>query len=186
MSRSDWMQTHSGIAFSFPPTPKMIAIGDIAHSLSMQCRYNGHCRTFYSVAEHSVLVSDWLLYNVGPAAARAGLLHDAGEAYLCDVPKPLKPMLGGYREASDALDRVIEARFGLPPGALDAEAVKVADYRILADEQAALMGPAPIPWRHHQDGPLGVRIHATSPDAAARDFLLTFERLFPAFRSEAA
>lgn len=86
-SRKDWIQTFSGERF-YPLTPDIntINITDIAHALSMQCRFSGHTKFHYSVAQHCVYVS--YLCNIEDAFY--GLLHDASEAYLVDVPKPLK------------------------------------------------------------------------------------------------
>ena len=82
--KGDWMQTHSGIQFwPLDPRPEDILIEDIAHALSNQCRFAGHCCFHYSVAQHSVLVSE----NVPAQDAMWGLLHDAGEAYLVDLPR---------------------------------------------------------------------------------------------------
>lgn len=103
-------------------TPDDIDILDIAHSLSLQCRFNGHSHGFYSVAAHSVLVSDYIerkLTNEGCSwpymrrFALAGLLHDASEAYLCDIPRPLKhqEFMDGYRDAEDALLERIFAKY---------------------------------------------------------------------------
>jgi len=85
-----WIQTISGRKFPLAePDPNQIDIEDIAHALSMLCRFNGHCTQFYSVAEHSMHVS----HEISNDLALAGLLHDAAEAYLGDVPSPLKKEL---------------------------------------------------------------------------------------------
>ena len=95
-----WIQTVSGKKFPLlTPDTEAIDIQDIAHALSMICRFNGHCISFYSVAEHSVHVSRL----VAPNLALWGLLHDAAEAYLGDVPTPLKGHLGGFRDREKTL-----------------------------------------------------------------------------------
>lgn len=96
--KGDWISTYTGKRFHpFDPRPEDVDIRDIAHALALQCRFAGHCSGFYSIAQHSVLVSR----HCDPADALWGLLHDASEAYLCDIPKPLKrnPMMRPYREA---------------------------------------------------------------------------------------
>src|SRR5579872_2947230 len=85
-----WIQTASGLEFPlFEPRLDAINIEDIAHGLSMICRFTGQCARFYSVAEHSVHVS----HLVPREDAAWGLLHDAAEAYLGDVASPLKKHL---------------------------------------------------------------------------------------------
>jgi len=86
-----------------------IEIVDISHALSMNCRFNGHCSEFYSVAEHSVYVSKL----VPPEIALKGLLHDAAEAYISDVCYPIKLRWPWFKEAEDALLEVIFDKFGL-------------------------------------------------------------------------
>lgn len=85
-----YILTYSGIQFDFSsPTVEMIDIVDIAHALSNKCRFNGHCNNFYSVAQHCVLMVD-ALKNESLGVQRQALLHDAEEAYLPDVPTPIK------------------------------------------------------------------------------------------------
>jgi flavin-dependent thymidylate synthase len=100
----DWMQTYSGGRF-YPGDPRIeqIELTDIARALSRICRYAGHCEQFYSVAQHSVYVSGM----VPPEHALCALMHDATEAYLVDIPRPLKRMLAGYTVLEDRLWRVI-------------------------------------------------------------------------------
>lgn len=171
-NRSDWMQTHSGLQF-FPldPRGKDIQIADIAHALAHQCRYAGHTHAFYSVAQHSVLVS----HACDPADALWGLLHDATEAYLVDIPRPIKraPELAGYRELEARLEAVIADRFGL---ALPIPAsVKRADVVLLATERRDIMGPPPARWRvEEQVSPLEERIVPWRPEVAREMFLARF------------
>lgn len=89
-----YIETYTGKHFDFlTPQLDMIDMEDIAHSLSMQCRYTGHCNEFYSIAEHSLFVSDMC----SPENKLWGLLHDASEAYLTDVASPVKPFLQNYK-----------------------------------------------------------------------------------------
>ena len=130
--------TFSGISFwPLLPNPDDIRIDDIAHALSHQCRFAGHTRLFYSVAEHSVRVS--LLCR--PEHALWGLLHDASEAYLSDVPAPLKelPEFEAYRAAERSLQRVVAQRFGLFPE--QPASVTEADRNLLRVEIRDLLAP---------------------------------------------
>lgn len=172
--RGDWMQTYCGQMF-WPMDPRAdeVDIRDIAHALSNACRYAGHVREFYSVAEHSVLMSR-AMSSLNDR--RWALLHDATEAYLVDVPRPVKPYLAGYREAEAALMDVIATRFRLV-GEMP-ETVKRADNGILQDERAQAMGPSA-----HDCGfeapPLGVTLRFWRPDEAEREFLISFSELWP-------
>ena len=169
--KGDWMQTATGRQFwPLDPRPEEICIGDIAHSLAHQCRFAGHCRQFYSVAQHSVLVSQ----AVPAEYALWGLLHDASEAYLVDVPRPVKPYLAGYRDAEDTVMRVVCLAFGLPEE-MPTE-VKNADDAILADEAAQLMAPPPVSWNFRHP-PLGLLIRPLLPVAARVQFLARFAEL---------
>jgi len=92
----------------FEPTLDMICIDDIAHSLSHQCRFGGHLPTFFSVAQHSVMTSK----RVPQEHKLAALLHDASEAYLMDIPRPIKAHLTNYKELEDRLMELIALKFG--------------------------------------------------------------------------
>lgn len=140
----DWIQTYSGLVM-YPLDPRVdeICIEDIAHALSNLCRFTGHTKQFYSVAEHSVRVS----WECDPADALWGLLHDASEAYLADMSRPMKrsPGFGPiYAEAEARLMRVICLKFGLPPEC--PESVHVADNRLLMSEKRDLMHGCNKPW----------------------------------------
>lgn len=136
-----WIQTFSGRAFPLlAPTRDDVSIKDIAQSLALQCRFAGHTRRFYSVAEHSLHVSRAVPRDL----ALAGLLHDAAEAYVQDITRPLKQVLEGHRAVEARVWEVIAERFGLP-GLLPPE-VKEADMRMLATEAEYLMLPPPRPW----------------------------------------
>jgi hypothetical protein len=165
--RGAWMQTFTGRQF-YPLAPQVDDIDpvDIAHALSLICRYGGHTTRFYSVAEHCVLMS----HAVAPEHALWALLHDATEAYVGDMVRPLKYHMPAYQEAEERVLRAIEVRFGLRhpdeiPTGIPA-AVKEADNRILLDERAALLGPAPERWAAEHLQPLGVRIRGHVPAMA--------------------
>lgn len=136
-----WIQTHRGRKFDLvSPRADDVDIEDIAHALSNLCRYTGHTKRFYSVAEHSVLCARAL-----PAHLRlAGLLHDATEAYVGDMASPLKALLPEYKVIEDNVWRAIAERFGLPDK-LPSE-VKAVDLALLRAERNALLGPTPAPW----------------------------------------
>jgi hypothetical protein len=113
-----WMQTYSGRKVDLKcPQPKDIYIDDIAHALSMMCRFGGHCKNFYSVAEHSLLVERVVALNLPDTKTMnlAALLHDAAEAYLGDVISPLKKLLAPKTVDLEGLWLdAIRKRFELP------------------------------------------------------------------------
>lgn len=166
------MQTFTGRQF-FPlhPHPEDIDPVDIAHALSLICRYGGHTSRFYSVAEHCVLMS----HAVPHHHALWALLHDATEAYVGDMVRPLKHHMPEYREIEDQLMEVIARRFGLDP--VMPPAVKEADNRILLDERAALLKTPPVAWQ--QDGlePLGVDVRGVAPSIAEAAYMRRLREL---------
>jgi len=169
----DFMQTYTGRAFwPLDPRADEVFIEDIAHSLSLQCRFAGHCVKFYSVAEHSVLIARWLLDRYGPQIALHGLLHDAPEAYVVDVPRPLKPFLANYKGIEAGVMAAISARYGLAADMPDA--VHEADGRIICDELVNLL---PMFWHGKHDDPLGVTLEYWSPEEAEVEFLAAFDAL---------
>ena len=137
-----WIQTASGGRFYIAGGKlSSITLEDIAGALSKLCRYTGHCRKFYSVAEHSYHVS----LVVPDEHAFHALMHDASEAYLGDVPTPLKGRLDEYRELEADVSRTIYARFDLP--AECHPCVKAADYRLLATEVPLLFDTVDEGWK---------------------------------------
>jgi len=156
----DWIQTFGGRAFwPLDPRPEDVAIGDIAHALAHLCRYGGHTRRFYSVAEHSVLMAR----AVSPKHRLWALLHDASEAYLVDLPRPIKRAIPQYRTAEAA---------EMP------EEVHLADGRILTDERQQSMAEPPMPWNaEEQVEPLGVRLEFWTPVYAEIQFMTMFDML---------
>lgn len=171
-----WIETYGGIKFYFlNPTPDMIDVHDIAHSLSLQCRFSGHTKQFYSVAEHSVRVSRYLLNTYGDSMlALQGLLHDASEAYLLDVPSPVKQYLGGYKEMEEKLQEVILNKFhaGWP---MDAR-IKDADAILLKNEARYLLPSKGRSWVSHYptSKEFTVKPMCDSPQVAEETFLSWF------------
>jgi uncharacterized protein len=126
----DWLQTYSGKCFwPLDPRPEEVDIYDIAHSLSMTCRYSGHCKEFYSVAEHSILLSR----VVSPQNAMWALLHDAAEAYSSDIPRPLKKSLPDWKIMEKRIMDAVCIKFSLPLE--EPEEVRYYDLAITSDEK---------------------------------------------------
>jgi hypothetical protein len=157
---------HSGAYFSFEePELSDFTLEDIAHGLAMTCRFAGQCPRFYSVAEHSVHVSRL----VASKLAWDALMHDAAEAFICDMPKPLKELLPEYKLIEKRVERAIAARFGLripmPPE------IKLADVQMLRAEQVQLMRNDDA-WHWTFDVPEpDVTVSALPPDQAKAMFL---------------
>lgn len=144
-----WIQTYSGIQFwPLDPRPNEILIEDIAHALSQQCRFSGHVKSFHSVAYHSVLVSQFCSQET----ALWGLFHDASEAYLVDLPTPIKrySRLGSeYRRIERLVMQAVCEKFGLVEEM--PEEVDQADKLLLAWEQRDLMNPCSERWDSTSD-----------------------------------
>jgi hypothetical protein len=104
-----YIMTYTGKMFNpFYPDEDLICVEDIAHALSMQCRYNGHINKFYSVAEHSIDVALVLrMSGLSPRTQLLGLLHDATETYLSDIPAPIKQCFPEYQNLEDTLSVAI-------------------------------------------------------------------------------
>jgi hypothetical protein len=168
----EYIETYTGrMVYPMRVQAADICIEDIAHSLSQMCRYTGHTRQYYSVAEHSVRVS--LLVRAVDAAW--GLLHDASEAYLTDIPSPLKrlPEFAPYRAAEARTMRAVCERFGLAP--VQPASVTNADGILLATEARDLM-PMKCEWAlvYH---PLDTHIDPWDCATAEFEFLKRFAEL---------
>ena len=183
----DWIQTFSGRKFwPLDPRPEEIHVYDVAHALSNLCRFTGHVKSFYSVAQHSVLVSR----QVPPDLAMAGLLHDAAEAYLGDHTRPVKAYLlfksnplrdrilpWEFGEVEERLLGAIGQAFGVNPHEFACAAVKNADEVLLKTEARDLMA-VPPEWRWGK-GVTALRdaIAPLPPDAAEQLFLHRYVEL---------
>lgn len=165
----DWIQTYSGKQYwPLDPRPADVTIIDIAHALSMTCRFAGHCNRFYSVAEHSVHVS-----GLVPADdALVALFHDAPEAYIHDITRPLKRNLDGYHAIERRNWTAIAASFRLPEAL--PQSVHDADMSMLFAERGQLFDqPPPAPWGMTDPGlARDVVIGAWDPMWAKQEFMM--------------
>lgn len=193
---SGWIATYTGHKY-YPlnPRPEDVCIEDIAHALSNVCRYGGHTSKFYSVAEHSVLVTRAVM-EMDPGNkihALQALLHDAAEAYLCDVPAPVKHNIIGYAEA----ERKNEWAIGMAINLIIAQTwqIKECDEKIRYDEALELMSHGVLRvgtgngnsgiveletvdnWHLRWAPGLGVRIRGLNPLDAEQEFLDAFYQL---------
>ena len=139
-----YMVTYSGKKFNpLKPTRAMINIVDISHALSMQARFCGQLKEFYSVAEHCVMVADILEDTLNkPELAIYGLLHDGHEAFISDIPSPIKALLQpAVGEVEDRIDKAIWSRFELkPPNKEEKAIIKQADIIAFLIEDKVLRG----------------------------------------------
>ena len=138
------------------PSVENITLEDVAHALANICRYGGHCSTFYSVAEHAVFVSKRLERKGYPRNTQImGLHHDDSEAYLGDIPRPMKPLLGkAYERMTDRMDQVIIDALGLPEpaGGFHDPLIKDADNWALFVEAKYLLPSGGKHWWNGEQG----------------------------------
>lgn len=187
----DWIQLADGTQLFFMEGPEAIArtvtVEQIAQGLSMMCRYAGQCDRFYSVAEHSALMAHHIWFDTkDERLALAALFHDGTEAFLPDIPRPLKVHLPDYYDMEARLMEGISLKFGLSdllqvhgePGRRKVAlhpTVASADSRILVDEKAAIMTKGNHVWDSDSLEPLGVDVRGLSPADAKKYFLQTYE-----------
>ena len=176
-----WMITFTGRRFwPLDPRPNEVDIRDIAHSLSLKCRYGGHTRRHFSVAEHCCLMAGHFIRLGRPDLARWALMHDGAEAYgLGDAIRPVKPFLDGFAAIEAEVAEAIFVHVGLS-GEMPPE-VKAADNAIIGDEARAMFSPAQIReagWVLDWE-PLGVTVTGQRAEWAEANFLTLFHMLFP-------
>jgi hypothetical protein len=173
--------TFRGEYFDFlNPKNNTFDILDIAHALSNVCRFAGHTREFYSVAQHSVMVARICVRQAAVADiidhGRAGLLHDAAEAYLGDITRPLKQLLPDYKVIEARTEAALFSAFRIPHPL--PKIVKHADLVMLATEQRDLMPPHDDEWTLLTGiEPLPEVINPWHPEKAEREFLLMWDDL---------
>ena len=174
--KGDWIQTFTGKRFyPLDPRPEDFDIIDIAHALSLTTRFGGHCINFYSVAEHSFLIGSQMYDDLkNPDEALAGLLHDASEAYLGDIPKPLKQLLPEYLKIEHNVQTVIMKKFTkydfIPA------IVKEYDKKILMNEKLQNMNESQAKWKTDNEG-LDIECLFLHPEEAKYQFLAIYDFL---------
>lgn len=176
-AKTSWMLTRNGKAFDFAdPQPSDICIEDIAYALSRQCRYTGHTKFHYSVAQHCVLIAKLLPRHL----AFQGLMHDATEAYLADICAPAKKFLPDYNSLEQKIWEAVCLKFNID--VYLHPVVKEYDLRITEDERLVLLPETPDNLHFfggHDVQPLGVSIKPWSTHTAKKMFIMYFERLKP-------
>jgi hypothetical protein len=164
------IETYTGRLFDLlRPDPKDIDLKDIAHSLSLLCRYNGHCKEFYSVAQHSVLMSRFFI-NSNPLFY---LFHDVAEAYMGDITRPLKELIENFyapiSNIENWIKRSVWSSFNLPEmNQNDIQDVHDADLIMLATEKRDLM--TDCKWGIELPAPLPMTITPWTPVQAEAEF----------------
>jgi hypothetical protein len=191
-----WILTVTGRrVWPLDPRPEDICIEDIAHALALTCRFTGHCRDFYSVAQHSALCADYVRARGGSAALQlAALLHDASEAYLPDVSRPIKgrlwvttdvhgPGFMTFRDAEGILMSVIAEALALDlddTTPLSVSLLKQADNALLMAEKRDLMPEGEHEWSI----PVAVEWTETIVPQSWQQAKLCFHRRYLRLRAE--
>jgi uncharacterized protein len=139
-----WLDTASGRRVDLAdPNPEDMCLGDVARALSQICRFGGHCREYFSVAQHALLVEQIVAESGSPRTRLAALHHDSHEAFICDIPSPLKKLLkagsdyGTFRSVREKLDAAISSALGVPTDLSDKEVRAIAEADTLAFEVEA-------------------------------------------------
>lgn len=165
------IQTFTGrVVRPFDLKPDDVSLKDIAHALSMKTRYTGHGIKFYSVAEHSILMSRWIdeHYKDGVEDALYALLHDATETYLPDVASPMKKHFPGFKELENNISDVIFTHFGFDP--CIPKIIKEVDTAILMAEMRQNMRFMPSIGGKELD----VTLQFWSPEKAEKEFIYQY------------
>lgn len=172
---TSWIELQSGTHFYVDaPNPGKIHLSDIAHALAFQCRFTGHSRDFYSVAEHSVVGSRLISGDI--LIRKAFLLHDAAEAFLGDMAYPVKRLFPEFRVLEERVQDAIHTRFGLDLDPLTYELVKEMDINMLATEADQLLPSRGVGWNRGGDI-LPVTLSCWNPIRAAAEFSLAASAL---------
>ena len=174
MFSKPFIHTFTGKNFYFlDPKPEDICIEDIAHSLSNQCRFAGHSKYFMSIAQHSVMVSEFPYLDT-QEKQMWGLLHDASEAYLTDIPTPIKNCLPEYKEMEANLQSIIANKFGLY--ASEPREVTRADKESLINEGFHMLRNTDY-WLSQGKPDMNMKLKSWAPKDAKQFFLDRFYQI---------
>lgn len=172
-----YITTYTGKHFD-PVTPdkNLIDIRDIAHALSLICRGNGHVKTFFSVGQHCInAAKEAILRGYSDRVILACLIHDAGEAYLSDVPRPVKPSMPEYNQLEDRLLNMIYEKFlGSPLTEEEQRLVKSVDNDLLYYDLKELLNEVldvPAPSLH-----ISLNYNFVPFDEIEQNFLALYEQ----------
>lgn len=176
------IQTYTGkLIFPNDPDPDLICIEDIAQGLAKICRFTGQAKSFYSVAQHSALVSD----NVSVKNALWGLLHDAPEAYINDLSRPVIEALPDYRKLQTKFMSAVVAKFNLPEE-LPAEVIAMDDLMLVTEAENLMVATPPMQefCRRIPDRIAGLEIYPWDWYTAWTQFMSRAGRLIMAHERE--
>ncbi len=180
MYRKDaFIATYTGRTFHLlDPQPDDISIIDISHALSNICRYTGHAPFFYSVAQHSLLMAQYLdNHAAGIEIVRAALLHDAAEAYVGDMSTPLKNLFPEYQAVEWCIQRAIMCKFGVTLAPEISCAVREIDQAMLRAE-ALRLGMLTPEWSCYAARKIDVDIPPQSARETRAEFLNFYKQVF--------
>ena len=176
MKSESWIRTYTGgKVYFFEPEKSEIEFEDISHSLSLLCRFNGATRYFYSVANHSCIVAEKVYEETGDKnLAYCGLMHDAHEAFVSDIPAPFKKQFPEFVEAEKRFELWLSERFNYTPFL---KIVKRHDIKALATEMRDLMQVAD--YGVLSETPYEERIVPLPPILAKEMFEYTYKKFKP-------
>jgi hypothetical protein len=180
--KGDWIETYSGVKFyPLDPRPEDVKLEDIVHALSHQCRFGGHCKQFYSVAQHSLMVSRILkAMGAGPLVQLYGLIHDFAEAYVIDVPRPLKQLIPQLKEIEEKVFTVILEAFDISkPNEWQQEQVNEVD-NIVLDWEASALDKNKNGWANRPV--FNAELRDVNPEEVKQELMEEFNRLLKKVR----
>ena len=175
----EWQETYTGKFYAMDPHSEEVNIEDIAHGLSLICRYAGQCKHFYSVAQHCLNVyADLKNQGYDKTIQLIGLLHDATEIYISDLPKPFKIAIPEYNKAEENIARVIYEKFNLPfKDERIEKIIKFSDNEVLYNEAEELMNNIDNWASNKPHRKLDIDTSLKDPNEVEKEYLKVFYSL---------